>query len=94
MKKISIKDEEIKNFLIFMRLEIMKISSINDKIFESLKEMLINDKESYNLIKNESNNSDFNNFALLMREYGIILPYQKVLYDLCKKYFINKDNNY
>jgi hypothetical protein len=91
MNKFLIKDEEIKNFLNYMRLEIMKISSINDKIFDSLQEMMINDNESFYLTKNLSNKLDFNNFALLMREYGIILPFQKILYDLSIKYFNKKE---
>ena len=92
MNIILIKDEDIKIFFKFMRIEIMKISSNNDKIYDLLQEMLINDNESFYAIKEFTTNLDFNNFALLMREYGIILPYQKLLYDLSLKYFNIKVN--
>ena len=83
---IKIKNEN-SEFLKFIKKELNKISPLNDRIYCSFEEYILNEKANFILVKEKSIKNNFNDFAILMREYGIILPYQKILFDFSQKFF-------
>lgn len=83
---------EREDFLYYIKKEFSKLSQINDRTFTLFNEYISDEMANYTILKENIINEDFNCFALCMREYGIIVPYQKVLFDLSKKYFSSLKN--
>jgi len=73
-----------------MKKEYAKTSTINDKTITLIEEFIQDEISNFSSIKNCILIENFHEFAILMREYGIIIPFQKILFDLSKKYFLLK----
>jgi len=75
----------------FVKKEFLKTATLNDRTIDLLEEYLNEGIENYLTLKEKVINEKFNEFVLIMREYGIILAFHKTLFDLSKKYIQQKN---
>ncbi len=81
--KTNNENEKVNNELIKDNNE---IKNGNDELSENKKELKIENKESYELNNNKTNNEDFDRFEKL-KELQLLIKKESAMKELCKKIF-------